>query len=207
MKTETKITTLFLDIGGVLLSNGWGHEFRQQATKKFQLDAPEMEERHALLFVTYEEGKINLKEYIDRLVFYQERDFTSDQFKDFMFSLSTPSNDMIAFIKKLKKKYSLRIVAVNNEAKELNAHRIQNFQLNNFVDFFISSCYVHLRKPDADIFRMALDIGQVKAEQVIYIDDVQLFVDVATSLGVKGIHHKNYLSSMKEFAAMGLNIQ
>ena len=55
MKT---IGCLFLDIGGVLLSDGWGHEFRQQAAKKFHLDYAEMNQRHKLLFVVYEEGRI-----------------------------------------------------------------------------------------------------------------------------------------------------
>ncbi|HRH50625.1 MAG TPA: HAD-IA family hydrolase [Panacibacter sp.] len=207
MKNETKITTLFLDIGGVLLSNGWGHEFRQQAADKYDLDIHEMEERHGLMFVTYEEGNISLEEYLHRLVFYQKRDFTFDQFRDFMFSLTTPFIDMIAFIKKLKTQYGLKIIVVSNEAKELNAYRIQQFQLSSFVDFFISSCYVHLRKPDANIFKLALDLAQVSAEQVVYIDDVQLFVDVAADLGIRGIHHINYLSSKSELATMGLMIE
>ncbi|CAN5443218.1 hypothetical protein BH10BAC2_BH10BAC2_36420 [soil metagenome] len=113
------------------------------------------------MFVTYEEGNISLEEYLHRLVFYQKRDFTFDKFRDFMFSLTMPFIEMIAFIKKLKAKYGLKIVVVSNEARELNTCRIQQFQLSSFVDFFISSCYVHLRKPDANIFRMALDLAQV----------------------------------------------
>ena len=207
VKNKTKITTLFLDIGGVLLSNGWGHEFRKQAAEKFHLNPDEMEERHGLMFVTYEEGNISLQEYLHRLVFYQKRNFTIDQFRDFMFSLTTPFIEMISFIKKLKTLYGLKIVAVSNEARELNAYRIQQFQLSNFLDFFVSSCYVHLRKPDANIFRLALDLAQISAEQVVYIDDVQLFVDVAADLGIRGIHHINYLSSKNELATMGLLIE
>ncbi len=130
MKKEGKITTLFLDIGGVLLSGGWGHEFRHQAAERFQLDIAEMEQRHKLLFVVYEEGRITLDEYLDRVVFFEKRDFTSGQFKDFMFSLTTPHTDMIALIKKLKEKYKLKIIVVSNEARELNEYRIQKFELN-----------------------------------------------------------------------------
>ena len=207
MKNKPTITTLFLDVGGVLLSNGWGHEFRQQAAENFHLNIQKIEERHAIMFATYEEGNVNLKEYLRSIVFYQNRDFTMDEFRDFMFSLSTPFIDMIAFIEILKIKYSLKIVAVSNEARELNAYRIQKFQLSSVVDLFISSCYVHLRKPDANIFRMALDVAHVSAGQVIYIDDVQLFVDVATGLGIRGIHHKDYLSTVKELAAIGLSVE
>ena len=76
MAHTNKITTLFLDIGGVLLSKGWGHDFRKLAAYKFNIDDSEMEERHNIMFVTYEEGKISLDEYLERVIFYKQRNFT-----------------------------------------------------------------------------------------------------------------------------------
>ena len=207
MSNDKKITTLFLDIGGVLLSDGWDHEFRQQAAEHFHLDVDEMEERHGLMFVTYEEGRITFEEYLDRVVFYTKRDFTHTEFSDFMCSLSTPDLEMIAFIKKLKLQYGLKIIAVSNEARELNTYRINNFKLNEIFDFFVSSCYVHLRKPDAAIFRLALDGAQVPADEIVYIDDVQTFVNVATDLGITSIRHTDYLSTSKALANLGLTIK
>ncbi len=204
---KNKITTLFLDIGGVLLSNGWGHDFRQRAVDKFHLDATEMEERHSIMFVTYEEGKITLEEYLKQVVFYKKRNFTTEQFRDFMFAQTTPNPAMINFIKKLKKQYGLQVAAVSNEARELNEYRIQTFQLKEMIDFFISSCYVHIRKPDAEIFRLALDIARVQPEQVIYIDDVEMFTEIASELGIKSIHHIDLLSTANQIKAMGLTIE
>lgn len=206
MQNVNNITTLFLDIGGVLLSNGWGHDFRQKAVDKFHLDKEEMEERHSIMFVTYEEGRITLDEYLDRVIFYKKRDFTFNEFRDFMFSLTTPNAETIAFIKKIKQQYGLKIVAVSNEARELNTYRIHTFELNSFIDFFISSCYVHLRKPDANIFRLALDTAQVSQDEVIYIDDVQMFVDIATDLGIKSIRHTDCFSTAKALTSMGLQV-
>jgi putative hydrolase of the HAD superfamily len=207
MKHTNKITTLFLDIGGVLLSNGWGHEFRKSAAEKFHLDEKEMEERHGIMFTAYEEGRITLKEYLERVVFYKQRDFSPTEFRDFMFSLSAPDVEMIAFIKKLKTEYGLKIVAVSNEARELNAHRIHTFRLNSFIDFFVSSCYAGVRKPDAAIFRMALDMSQASIGEVVYIDDVQIFTDVATDLGIKSIRHTDTLSTSKALSALGLSLE
>ncbi|CAN5831247.1 HAD family phosphatase [soil metagenome] len=201
------ISCLFLDIGGVLLSDGWGHVFRHQAAEKFQLDIAEMEERHKLLFVVYEEGRITLDEYLDRVVFYKKRDFTSSQFKAYMFSLTTADTKMMALIKKLKAAYKLKIVVVSNEARELNEYRIQQFQLNQLADFFISSCYIHVRKPDAAIFKMALDMAQVPTNEIVYIDDVQLFTNVATDLSIKSIWHHNHLSTSNQLAELGLIIR
>jgi putative hydrolase of the HAD superfamily len=207
MDKTIPITTLFLDIGGVMLSNGWGHESRRSAAETFNLDFNDVEDRHHLTFVTYEEGKLTLKEYLNRVVFYEKRSFSPAQFKDFMFAQSTPFLEMIEFVQQLKEQYKLKIAVVNNEARELNKQRIEKFQLNRFVDFFISSCFIHFRKPDADIFRIALDIAQVPAEQVVYIEDVQMFVDVAKDLGIRSIRHKDYLSTSEELASMGLKIR
>lgn len=204
MVKSIPVTTLFLDVGGVMLSNGWGHESRRSAADVFNLDFDEMDERHHVIQVTYEEGKITLSEYLKRVVFYQKRSFTIDQFREFMFSQSTPNIEMIKYIKQLKDKYKLKIAVVNNEGRELNEHRIKKFKLNQFVDFFISSCFVHFRKPDADIFRIALDIAQVPVENVIYIEDMQMFVDVARDLGIRSIQHKDFLSTSAELALMGL---
>ncbi|MEO9146208.1 MAG: HAD-IA family hydrolase [Ginsengibacter sp.] len=207
MQYKNKITTLFLDIGGVLLSDGWGQDFRQQAVEHFHLDADEMEERHSLMFITYEEGRITLDEYLDRVVFYTKRDFTHTEFKDFIFSLTTPDLEMIAFIKKIKWQYGLKIIAVSNEARELNTYRINTFKLNEIFDFFVSSCYVHLRKPDAAIFRLAIDGAQVPVDEIVFIDDVQMFVDVVKDIGITGIHHTDYLSTSKALADLGLTIK
>ncbi len=207
MDASIPITTLFLDIGGVMLTSGWGHESRRSAAKVFGLDYDDMEERHHLTFVTFEEGKLTLDEYLKRTVFYRKRAFTPVQFQNYMFDQSAPFQEMIEFVRTLKEQYRLKIAVVNNEARELNEHRINKFQLNRFVDFFISSCFVHFRKPDADIFRIALDIAQVSAENVVYIEDVQMFVDVARDLGIRSIQHKDYLSTSEELASMGLRIE
>lgn len=206
MDKSNPVNTLFLDIGGVMLTNGWGHESRRLAADVFNLDFSDMDDRHHLTQVTYEEGKLTLSEYLNRVVFYEKRSFTSDQFREFMFTQSTPHMEMIEFIKQLKVQYRLKIAVINNEGRELNEYRIKKFQLNQFVDFFISSCYVHFRKPDADIFRLALDIAQVPAEHAAYIEDLQMFVDVARDLGLRSIQHKNFLSTSAELASMGLMI-
>jgi putative hydrolase of the HAD superfamily len=206
MNGKTDITTLFLDIGGVLLTNGWGREARKSASDHFNLDYNEIEERHHLSYSIYEEGKLTLVEYLNRLVFYEKRQFTIDQFRDFMYSQSSPYDDMINWIIMLKERYRLKIAVVNNEGKELNEYRIRKFGLNQFVDFFISSCFIHIRKPDIDIFRIALEVSQVSANEVAYIEDRELFVDVARDLGINSIQHKNFLSTSQELASLGLRI-
>src|SRR5664280_2656350 len=206
MKSALPITTLFLDIGGVLLTDGWDHHARKRAATNFKLEWAELEERHNLNFDTYEEGKLTLEEYLGRVVFYQRRPFTRAQFRSFMFSQSKPYPQMIELVRKLKARYDLKIVVVSNEARELNAYRIRKFKLDGFVDAFISSCFVPLRKPDADIFRVALDIAQTPARQVVYIENTPMFVQIAEGMGIRSIVHTDYRSNCARLASLGLQI-
>jgi putative hydrolase of the HAD superfamily len=76
--------------------------------------------------------------------------------------------------------------------------------LDGFVDSFISSCFVGLRKPDADIFRLVLDIAQAPARQVIYIENTPMFVQIAEGLGIKSILHTDYKSTHAQLVSLGL---
>jgi putative hydrolase of the HAD superfamily len=206
MATSPPITAMFLDIGGVLLTNGWDHTMRRKAAETFGLDYEEMNERHHLTFDTYEEGKLSLYEYLERVIFYQERPFSLEEFRAFMFEQSQPYQEMIDLVCELKARYNLKIAAVSNEGRELTIYRIQKFELGAFMDFFASSCFVHYRKPDADIYRIALDIAQVPPAEVVYIEDRLMFVEVAQSLDIQGIHHTSYDSTRETLEALGLSL-
>jgi putative hydrolase of the HAD superfamily len=199
-----EITTLFLDIGGVLLTNGWDRKARQQAAETFQLDHEDLEERHHLTYDTYEEGKLSLDDYLQRVVFCQERPFTREDFKNYMMSRSQSIPEMLDLIRSLKGRYHLKTIAVSNEGREINAFRIRTFHLDQVIDTFVSSCYVHFRKPDPDMYRIALDISQSTPEEVAYIDDRPLFVEVANSMGIHGIQHVDLSTTRSKLGELGL---
>ena len=203
-KRKTGITCIFLDIGGVLLTNGWDHLARRRAAEHFKLKWSEMEDRHNLNFATYENGKLTIEKYLGRVVFYQKRPFTRTQFRNFMFAQSKPYPEMIELFARLKIRYGLKIAVVSNEARELNAYRIRKFKLDRLVDAFVSSCFVHIRKPDTDIFRLALDIAQAPARKVVYIDNTPMFVQIADGLGIRSILHTDYKSTCAKLASLGL---
>jgi putative hydrolase of the HAD superfamily len=204
MRNSGGINTLFLDIGGVLLSNGWDRHMRRRAAEKFGIDYEEMDERHHLTFDTYEEGKLSLDEYLSRVVFFEKRSFSKEEFKEHMYDQSKPKREMIDYFRKLKQRANLQIAAISNEGRELTVHRIREFGLREIINIFISSCFVHYRKPDADIYRIALDISQAAPENVVYIDDRAMFIEVAGKLGIRGIHHKGYEETRERLAEMGL---
>ena len=203
MRKTSAITCVFVDIGGVLLTNGWDHHARRRAVEKFKLDWAEMEERHRLVFEIHEEGKLTFEEYLSLVVFYEKRPFTRAQFRRFMCEQSKAYPDMIALLGQLKAQ-GLKIAVVSNESLELNAYRIRTFELAKFVDSFISSCFVHLRKPDSNIFRLALDIAQTPAHQVLYIENTPMFVQIAEGLGIKSILHTDCESTRAQLVSLGV---
>jgi putative hydrolase of the HAD superfamily len=203
---QSKIICLFLDIGGVLLTDGWSYGASKLAAKVFNLDSVELNKRHTEALDTYEMGKLTLKEFLDRTVFYEKRSFTQAQFRKFMLAQSKPYPKMIELIRQLKTRYGLKIVVVSNEGRELNEYRIRKFKLDEFVDVFISSCFVRLRKPDAEIFRVALDTVRVSANQVVYIENTPMFVEIAEGLGIRSILHTDYKSTCVKLASLGLEV-
>ena len=163
-----------------------------------------MEGRHHLMFETYEEGKLTSDEYLNRLVFYKKRPFTRAQFRRFMFAQSTPYPEMIEFVTQLKVRYRLKIAVVSNEGARSECVSDSQVQARQARGLLISSCFVHLLKPDADIFRLALDIAQTPVEQIVYIENTPMFVDIAEGLGIRSILHTDYRSTCAKLASFGL---
>lgn len=204
---STTITHLFLDIGNVLLTNGWDRHCRQDAAQKFGLDLEDLNDRHKMSFDTYEEGKLNLDTYLNHVLFYKNRPFSREKFKEFMFAQSQPKPEMINLVRGLKEKYKLKTVAISNEGRELTVHRIKTFNMSAFIDFFVSSCFVHFRKPDEDMYRIALDISQADPARSVYIDDRALFVEIAQGLGLHGIQHTGFEATRNTLKDLGLALE
>jgi putative hydrolase of the HAD superfamily len=198
------ITHVFTDIGGVLATNGWDRPLRKRTAEKFGVNVDEMNERHHLTYDTYESGKMDLHTYLDRVMFWEPRPFTHQDVIHYIIHEARPHPEMLQLLRDLKAKHGIKIGVVSNEGRELAADRIQRFRLFEFVDFFIVSSFVHFRKPDEDIWRIALDTAQAPPEQVAYIEDRQMFVEVSARLGIKSIWHRSAEKTRAELAHLGL---
>lgn len=191
MKNQYKV--LFSDIGGVLLTNGWGHESREAAARKFGIEYGEMGVLHDFIFNVWEMGKISLDVYLDTVVFNHPRDFSREEFKEFMLQQSVELPKTLSWLINWKKRNpTVKIISINNEPKELNEYRIEKFKLHRFFDAFVSSCEVGMRKPDPGIFRLALGIAQAKPAECLYFDDRPMLVAAAKKEGIHAHHHKNF---------------
>jgi putative hydrolase of the HAD superfamily len=200
------IRAIFWDVGGVLLSNAWDRTQRTTALEHFHLDQAEFHDRHEMVVSSFERGKITLDEYLDRTVFYRTRPFTRDEFRDFMYSLSQPFPEVLSFAQALSDSGKYFMGTINNESRELNYYRIEKYGLRKMFRLFVSSCFVGFRKPERDIYRLALETTQIPAEACCFIDDRALNLECATKLGMKTIEMQNVEQLRADLAKLGVSL-
>jgi putative hydrolase of the HAD superfamily len=196
------IRALFWDIGGVLLTNAWDHEERDLAVEHFLLDRTEIESRHKELLLPFEEGRLALDDYVERAIFYVPRTFSREEFKQFMFSLSRPKPQSLELARDLSRKYKMAVI--NNESRELNQYRIQQFDLADIFHLFVSSCFVGIRKPDPRIFRLALDLTQYMPDECCFIDDRPENLAGAEAVGIKTVLAKDASQLRRDLQSLGV---
>lgn len=185
----TTIDHIFFDIGGVLGTNGWDTAQRKHATARFHLDDDDFQRRHIEAVGPWEEGRVGIDEYLDLTIFFCPRDFTREQFKEFMFSESAPYDDSIAVAREIAALNRYTLMTLNNEAAELNCHRIEKFKLGPIFEAFMSSCWLGTRKPMKKIYTDALSIAQAVPARTLFIDDREPNLVPARDLGIHTIHY------------------
>ena len=198
------VHAIFWDVGGVLLSNAWDHTQRMAALEHFCLDEEEFHSRHEMVVSSFERGKISLEEYLDRTVFYRNRPFGRDEFRNYMFSLSQPMPDVLAFARALADSGKYFMGTINNESRELNSYRIEKYRLREIFRLFVSSCFVGLRKPESGIYRLAIDITQINPQECCFIDDRALNLECAAKLGMHTIQMQTLEQLREDLAKLGI---
>jgi putative hydrolase of the HAD superfamily len=200
----TAITTIFFDLGGVCLSNGWDHEQRQELARQFGFDYEAFDSRHRQVVDTLERGQLTLDEYLRWTLFYEPRPFQPAEIVHAIEQLSTPFTETLAIVKALRDSRRYLLATLNNESRELNEYRIQRFALRELFSAFFTSCYLGLLKPQPDHYRRALQITQRTPDECLFIDDRPMNVEVARILGMRPIQFVNAGQLAAELRAAGV---
>ena len=196
---------ILFDVGGVLLTNGWDHGERAAAMEHFDLDLGAFEARHAAPYDAWERGILPLKAYLDTTVFYEPRNFTRDEFFEFMLTQSKLLPDgAMGILAELAASHECLVGVLNNEARETNEYRLEKFGVRALVNVALSSCYLGLRKPDLVIYKRALDILGRPPERILFIDDREENVAGAEAVGMKGIRFEGAEAVRSELAKLGV---
>ncbi len=196
---------ILFDVGGVLLTNGWDHNERALVLARFGVDVAGFEARQPVPYAAWERGAISVDQYLDATVFTEPRSFSREEFFSAMCAQSKVLPDgALPILKELAAGGGYLVGALNNEARETNVYRFSQFGLRGLFRVALSSCYLGLRKPDAAIYRCALDVLGRPAERVLFIDDRQGNVDGATAAGMKAIHFTGAAALRAELEGLGV---
>ena len=190
--------TLFFDVGGVLLSDGWDTATRGKAVAAFGLDPVEFQARHEMLRYGFDTGRHTLDHYVDWTVFHKPRPFTRDDFRRFMFDQSVQLGETLDFVRAVAGTGRYRLFTLNNESRELHEYRVARFGLGDVFRGFLTSCYLGQVKPDEDIYLNALGIASTTGDHAVFIDDRELNVEPALALGLNGYHFQG-LDGLRAF--------
>ncbi len=204
---RSQFRVLYSDIGGVLGTNGWDSNVRRRLCTEFSLDSEEVESRHRLMFDSYERGYMSLEHYLAYVVFHEERPFTLEAVREFTYRQSLAWVENIEFMRQLRAANEIKLALISNEGAGITQHRINKFKLSELADFMVISHFVHFRKPDPEIWMLALNLAGCTAEQAIYIDDRQMFVRAAADLGFTAIHHTSLDKTRLQLAQLGLETE
>jgi putative hydrolase of the HAD superfamily len=194
-------------IGGVLGTNGWDGTVRERICSHFQVPPLEVEPRHHLLFDSFERGYMTFEQYLRRVFLASPRNFTVEDLRAYAYSASIPWHENIIFFGTLKVENSVKLALISNEGEGLTQHRVDKFGLRQLADFLVISHFVHFRKPDPEIWRLALDLAQVRSEECLYIDDRQLFVSTAAELGFTAFRYESLQQTRAQLQILGFTIE
>lgn len=188
--SEMRVDTLFFDVGGVLLTNGWDRYSRRKAAETFGFDASDYDARHDEASEDFETGRLSRDQYLDRTVFHEPRDFTRRDFVAFMEARSEPYPETLAWARSLAADGRYRMATLNDESEELNRYRIDTFGLAEIFGLFFSSCYLGLKKPDPRIFRAALGVVGREPKRCLFLDDRPHNVEAAREAGLYAVEYR-----------------
>jgi putative hydrolase of the HAD superfamily len=180
------------------------HGERARLVEHFGLEAGDFEDRHHMLSAAVDAGQLDLDQYLDRTIFYRPRSFSKQAVRDFICAQSETlpgSLDLMARVAQARKVF---MATLNNESRELNLHRIEKFELRKYFSVFFSSCYLGVSKPNAQIYRLALDISQRQPEECVFIDDRPLNLECARRLGLHTIQFLNAGQLENDLRNLGL---
>src|SRR5260370_5038706 len=200
------ITTIFFDVGGVLLTDGWGRDSRVAAATQFSVDWDELSDRNEKVAQAMETNRLSLEKYLDRVIFYRPRSFSREEFRSFIFAQSQAKPESIEILKQLANSRQYFMATINNELLDLNMVRSEHFRLRDYFSVFFSSCFLGLWKPDEAIYRLALQVTQRAPDECIFVDDREVNLECPRVLGMRTIHFENAAQLRGELRENGVDI-
>ena len=205
----TTIRTLFWDIGGVILTNGWDRNQRSEVLERLDVNLAAYEKVHERANYYWERGLLSAYDFFKQTVLLPnpQLELTFDSlWKQVCAQSRVLHPECLDILADLKRQGKLRLATLNNESRELNEHRLDAFKLRSLFDYFICSGYIHEMKPMPGIYRSAIDISGFDAHTALFIDDKRENCEAAREEGMQAIEFKDPDQLCKALASYDIHV-
>ena len=187
------IKSIIFDLGAVLLNINYQLtliEFAKLGVKN--ADSFYSKEVQTNLFNEIETGKISVDSFLKLLQKETENASKNEVTNAWSAMLLDLPKERIELLKKLKQDFPIYLLSNTNTIhisefkKKLGKTKYQEFY--NLFDKVYYSHEIGFRKPNKEAFQLILDENDLKANEVIFIDDSPQHIEGANKLGIQ-THH------------------
>lgn len=201
-----KINNLIFDLGEVIINidkNAVRNRMISRGITNFDEIYPELVKSGILN--RFETGHISPESFRDALREIVKVEATDEEIdEDWNAMLLDIPRERIRFMTRLKSKYKLYLLSNTNAIhwKHYDQAFQDKYDYPSLSTFFTKAWYSYLmgvRKPDPEIFRIALDEEHLDPSETAFIDDLKENVDAAASVGIYPLHLKPGMEIMDLF--------
>ncbi len=177
-----QIKFIYFDVGNVL--NEYAASF-DETTKKFSIDPAKFMD----FWMEHEDdmtrGKMTADELWKKAIKrFQLLNAESHDFADSWVGSCTPQKKIHKIISKLKKINKYKIGLLTNHYLGMVEKSIEKGKIpNHDYHAIISSCSTGYQKPEKEIYMIATEKARVKAEEILFIDDLEENIEGAKKHG------------------------
>jgi putative hydrolase of the HAD superfamily len=134
----------------------------------------------------FDVGKVSPREFFQSIKKNLGLSISFDEFIPIWNDIFIQDQEVSEIILSQKGRWRLGLLS---DTDPLHFHYIlSKFPIMNAFDKWILSYEVGLKKPAIEMFQKAIAWASVEPQEILFIDDMKKHVDVAISLGMRGIH-------------------
>jgi putative hydrolase of the HAD superfamily len=209
--TDSKITTVISDFGGVLTSplvqsfaavqDDTGIPFEELGKAMARIE--EAEGKHPLYEL--EKGRISEPDFLDKIGDQLEPALghrpEMHRFREVYFDALNPNEPMIELMREAKAA-GFRMAMLTNNVREWEPLWRSMLPVDEIFELVVDSAFVEMRKPDPEIYELILErLGGTPATECLFIDDADVNCEAASALGLTAVHYRHNDQAIPEIRA------
>ena len=140
----------------------------------------------------FERGEISEENFIERMLEILDHSIDGETFCNYFSCIFKQNKEVATLLPSLKNKYKLILLSNTNSIHE--KYGWENYDFLKYFDDLILSHKIGAVKPEEKIYRAVERSSGSPAEEHIFIDDIEEYVNAAKSFCWDGVHFKGYKS-------------